>query len=176
MNRDEIARFGLETRGFYELAWMRHEDIWKQFTVLKLITQAKGADGKEYRTGSLRMRCLGAADRIWLGYHREVASNEVGAATTVRIAAGDSELVLQGVDGKGANDLRSGMASTEFLRNAVAAPSIVLTETFTPAGSATGWSRVIKLATNGLPKALEELRADCVKSGHPDAAGVSKGR
>ena len=176
MSRDEFARFGVETRGFYESAWMRHEDIWKQFTVLKVITQGKGADGKEYRTGSLRMRCLGAADRIWLGYRREVASNEVGAATVVRIAAGESELMLHGVDGKGADDLRSGMASTEFLRNAVAAPSIVLTETFTPAGSAAGWSRVIKLTTNGLSKALEELRTDCVKSVRPDAAGVSSGR
>ena len=171
MSRDEIARFGIETRGFYESAWMRHEDIWKQFTVLKLITQAKGVDGKEYRTGSVRMRCLGAADSIWLGYRREVASNEVGAATLIRIAAGDSDLVLQGVDGKGASDLRSGMASTEFLRNAVTAPNIVITETFTPAGSATGWSRVIKLATSGLSKVLDELRRDCAKSTRPDATG-----
>jgi hypothetical protein len=176
MSRDEIARFGIETRGFYESAWMRHEDVWKQFTVLKLITQAKGEDGKEYRTGSVRMRCLGAADRIWLGYRREVASNEIGAATVVRIAAGDSDLMLQGVEGKGATDLRSGMASTEFLRNAVTVPSIVITETFTPAGNATGWSRVTKLATNGLPKALDELRKDCTKSVRRDAPGALSGR
>jgi hypothetical protein len=176
MSRDEIARFGIETRGFYESAWMRHEDIWKQFTVLKLITQAKGADGKEYRSGSVRMRCLGAADRIWLGYRREVASNEVGAATIVRIAAGDSEFVLQGVDGKAANDLRSGMASADFLRKAVAAPSIVITETFTQAGGATAWSREIKLTTNGLSQALEDLRKDCAKPVPPAATGVSSGR
>jgi hypothetical protein len=176
VSRDEMARLGIETRGFYESAWVRHEDIWKQFTVLKLITQAKGADGKEYRTSSVRLRCLGAADRIWLGYRREVASNEVGAATAVRMVAGDSDLVLQGVDGNGASDLRSGMASAEFLRSAVSAPSIVVTETFTPAGSTTGWSRVIKLATNGLSKALEELRRDCAKPARADASSASSGR
>ena len=74
MSRDEIARFGIETRGFYESPWMPHEDTWKQSSVLKLITQAKGADGKEYRTSNMRMLCLGAADRIWLGYRRDVAT------------------------------------------------------------------------------------------------------
>lgn len=164
LNRDEIARFGIETHGFYESAWTRHEEIRKQFSVLKLITQGRGVDGKEYRTSSIRIGCLGAADRIWLGYRREIASNEVGVATVISIAAGDSEVVLQVADGKGASDVRSGVASTEFLRNAVAAPSIVVTETYTPAGGATGWSRVTKLATNGLSKALEELRADCAKA------------
>ena len=176
MSRDEFARFGVETRGFYEFGLDAARGYLEAIHRAQGDHAGKGADGKEYRTGSLRMRCLGAADRIWLGYRREVASNEVGAATVVRIAAGESELMLHGVDGKGADDLRSGMASTEFLRNAVAAPSIVLTETFTPAGSAAGWSRVIKLTTNGLSKALEELRTDCVKSVRPDAAGVSSGR
>jgi len=51
--------------------------------------------------------------------------------------------------------------SADFLRNAISAPSIVVTETFTPPGSGTGWSREVKLSTNGLSKALSELQSGC---------------
>ena len=172
MSRDEIARFGIETRGFYESPWMPYEDTWKQSSVLKLITQAKGADGKEYRSSNMRMLCLGAADKIWLGYRRDVATNEVGVATVIRVAAGDSQLVLQGVDGKGASDLRSSMVSADFLRNAISAPSILVTETFTPAGGETAWSREVKLSTNGLSKALSELQKGCGERKFLDAPAV----
>ena len=80
--------------------------------------------------------------------------------------------MLQGVDGKGASDLRSSMVSADFLRNAISAPSIVVTETFTPAGSETGWSREVKLSTNGLSKALSEFQKGCGERKFLDAPAV----
>ena len=60
MSRDEIARFGIETRGFFETQWMSYEDGSKRIFVLKSVTQAKGADDQEYRTSNIRLGCVGA--------------------------------------------------------------------------------------------------------------------
>ena len=53
------------------------------------------------------------------------------------------------------NEQRSTAVSREFLRNAMAAPGIVVTEETTREGA--GSARVIKLSAIGLARALEPL-------------------
>jgi hypothetical protein len=160
LSRSQIARFGIETRAVYETAWV--PDPFRANAVLKSVTQPKGADGKEYRTSRVRMACVRGGSRVAFEYWRELASNEVGVATAVRVTAGESELMLGDGGPIGREDVRSALTGAVFLRNAMASPSIVVVEAFTPT-DAPGWSREVKLSTAGFSKALEGLLKECGK-------------
>jgi hypothetical protein len=187
LSRDEIARFGLETRGVYETLWMPYENFSNQFVVLKSVTQASEAGGKDYyRTTNVRIWCTGGGVGLWFVYQREPWSDETGLPPVARLVAGDSSYTLRAGETKGASggekgrtsgeiiaafEIESGRAKAgseqqfvavgwEFLRNAIAAPSIVISEAAAPEGSPAA-SRVVTLSTGGLSKALEPLQKNC---------------
>jgi hypothetical protein len=197
LSRDEIARFGLETRAVYETPWMPYENFSNQFVVLKSVTQASEAGGKDYRTTNVRIWCTGGGVGLWFVYQREPSSDETGLSPVVRLAAGDSSYTLRAGETKGAGggerartsgdiiaafEIESGRAkagseqqfaavSWQFLRNAIAAPSIVMTEAPAPQAS-TASARVVMLSTGGLSKALEPLQKNCGEARFPDAPAV----
>ena len=93
LSRDEIARFGIDSREFNESSWMADEGPPGPFAVLKFVTEAIGPDRKEYRTTRIRLTCgpqalNGARDgmgiprppvpSIWVEYDRELASDDFG--------------------------------------------------------------------------------------------------
>ena len=90
LSRDEIARFGVETRNVYETAWLPYLERDKRPAVLKSVTQPKGASGKEYRTSSIQISCQGAGPSLWFAYQRELAPDEIGPATAIRAVVGDT--------------------------------------------------------------------------------------
>jgi hypothetical protein len=130
-------------------------------------------------------------------YQREPSSDETGLSPVVRLAAGDSSYTLRAGETKGAGggerartsgeiiaafEIESGRAkagseqqfaavSWEFLRNAIAAPSIVMTEAPAPQAS-TASARVVTLSTGGLSKALEPLQKNCGEARFPDVPAV----
>jgi hypothetical protein len=197
LSRDEIARFGLETRGVYETPWMAYENFSNQFVVLKSVTRANEAGGKDYRTTNVRIWCTGGGGGLRFVYQREPSSEETGLSPVVRLAAGDSSYTLRAGETKGASggerartngeviaafEIESGRAKAgseqqsaavgwEFLRNAIAAPSIVMTETAAPQAS-TASSRVVTLSTSGLSKALEPLQKNCGEAKFQDTPAV----
>jgi hypothetical protein len=91
LSRDEIARFGVETGGFYETGWAPFADPGKHPFVLKSVTRAIDPDRKEHRAAGVRFWCF--QQRIWLVYQRE-SSGETESPGRVRVAAGGSELIL----------------------------------------------------------------------------------
>lgn len=118
-------------------------------------------------------------------YEREPLSNEIGTAV-IRVVAGSNEYMLwsktKGISGlqsvaennkiigrlileigeaKAGSEQQSVAVNWEFLHSATAAPSIVITESFAPQGSAVGSSRIIKFSTDGLSKALDQLQKNC---------------
>jgi len=197
LSRDEIVRFGLETRGVYETSWMPYENFSNQFVVLKSVTQASEAGGKDYRTTNVRIWCTGGGVGLWFVYQREPSWDETGLAPVVGLAAGDSSYTLRTGETKGASggekgkttgeiiaafEVESGRAkagseqqfaavSWQFLRDAIAAPSIVMTEAPAPQASPTS-SRVVTLSTSGLSKALEPLQKNCAEARFQDAPAV----
>ena len=165
LSRDEIARFGVETRNVYETAWLPYLERDKRPAVLKSVTQPKGASGREYRTSSIQISCHGAGPSLWFAYGRELASDEIGPATAIRAVAGDTEFSVGGTSASSTSvDRRIVTTGGEFLAKAIAAPAIVITETFTAAGNEPAWSREIKFSTNGLAKAVEDLQKSCTPS------------
>ncbi len=177
LSRDEIARFGIEVREFYETPWMPYEDVSQRVHLLKSVTQAEGADGTDYRSSLVLIGCETASWTPFL-LRRELRPNEIGVASVISVAVGDSVFVLEKEKRvtKGAIEVRYGLAGLQFVRNAMAAPHIVIAEAFTPAGNAPGWSRLVKFSTKGLSKALEQLQKDCGGTKLLDAPGVGGGR
>jgi hypothetical protein len=169
LSRDEIARFGIEIRELYETPWVPYEDVSKRFYVLKAVTQGEDGGSTEYRTRLLRVGC-DVAGRTPFILRRELLPNEIGVASAISVAAGNGKLALDGKLIRDAIEVRYASSGTEFVRNAVAAPHIVVAEAFTPPADAPAWSRVIKFSTKGLSKALEELQKDCSGPKVPDTA------
>ena len=196
LSRDEIARFGLETRGIYETPWMPYENPFLTSSSSSSVTQASEAGGKDYRTTNVRIWCTGGGRALVRVSARAVIGRD-GTPPVVRLAAGDSSYTLRAGETKGesgwekgrttgeiiaAFEIESGRAkagseqqfaavSWEFLRNAIAAPGIVITEAPAPQAS-TASSRVVTLSTGGLPKALEPLQKNCGEPKSQDAPAV----
>jgi hypothetical protein len=194
LSRAEIARFAVETRGSHETRWLTHQAFERmtgqgfsnQFSILKSITEATGADSKEYRTSGLRISCIAGGAAIWLVYEREPSPKEMGSPGAVRVAAGANEYVLERSEvpgsllqsvpenhrmigrlvveigqAKAGSEQQNVAITWEFLRSAAAASSIVITESFAPQGSGSAASRVVKFSTDGLSKAVGHLQKNC---------------
>ena len=101
-------------------------------------------------------------------YQREVPSGEIGYAVFVRAVVGDSDLVLWRGPKKEATELWAIQVNPQFLRNAVAEPSIKVTEKFTPKDSAQSWSREINFATGGLSKHIDGVVKACDGAKSPE--------
>jgi hypothetical protein len=194
LGRAEITRFGVETRGTYETPWLAHQAFERvtgqrlpnQFSILKSITEATDADGKEYRSSALRISCINKAAAIWLAYDREPSRKELGRPQSIRVTAGANEyalehseapakllesvaednriigrLVIEFWQAKAGSQEQIAAVTWDFLRNAAAAPSIAITESFASQGNRPRSSRVVKFSTEGLPNALGHLQKNC---------------
>jgi hypothetical protein len=162
VSRDELARFGIETRGFYETRWLLSKDAAQRPFVVKSVTQAEGADKTDFRTSQVRVVCE-IGSRIPFLWRRDVLPKEMGVASVVRVVADGRELALTRKVTVEAIEVWYEPTDLEFFRVASAAANFVITEVFTPADNAPGWSREIKFSTVGLSKELEELRKDCAQ-------------
>jgi hypothetical protein len=165
LSRDEIAGYGIDTRGFQETRWTAANSRQAPFAVFKLLTEAKGVDGKEYRTSLIRLACRNAS-QVTVAYLRGLASNELGQPTSIKVTFGDRDLTfprtrgetkIEAIEAGTTFDARSIAVPIEFFE-AAAAASIDITETAASDGSQ---RRVRKLSTAGLRTALDALRAQC---------------
>jgi hypothetical protein len=170
VSREEIARFGIEARDYYETPWTPYEDVSKRYYVLKSVTQTAAPDSADYRTSVLRMGCK-TAGRIPILLRRELLPSEAGARSVVDVTVGEGTFKLDGRVSRGAIEVRYGSTGAEFFQQAIAVPHTVITETATPPAPAPGQPREIKFSTKGLSKALDELQKDC---GEAKAADDSK--
>ena len=88
-------------------------------------------------------------------------SGEIGYAVFVRAVVGDSNLTLSRGPKKEASELWAVQVNPQFLRNAVAEPSIKVAEKVMPKDSAQAWSREISFATGGLSKHIDGVVKAC---------------
>ena len=128
--------------------------------MLKAVTEARGADGTEFRTTNLRMTCAEGRPATSIEYQREAGSNEIDVSTVIRIAAGSDVKTLQRMAPARGDDKYQTFADRQFVQKALAAGGIVVTETFSPR-NARPWSREIRLSTAGLEQALRTPLKNC---------------
>jgi hypothetical protein len=144
LSRDEIAGFGIDSRDFLETRWTALEMPPRPLSVLKFILEAK------------------------VGYYRGLRSDEFGTERSIKLAF-DGRLFsfpqktsiskIDAIDTGGTFDTRVTHAPFEFFEAAATHDRIDIIES-DPA-SPTASSRITKLSTSGLSKALEQLRKMC---------------
>jgi hypothetical protein len=162
LSRDEVARFGIDVQDFRESGWSLTQTARQPPAILKFVSEMKGRGPQEYRTSFLRLSC-GGGDAIRVDYMRTLASFETGIAATITAGAGDRKFIFTRRDqfaSNSAHDLQSATVPLEFFEAAALRKSIEMTEWF-PAPGRPAWSRVTKLSTAGLARALAQLRSSC---------------
>jgi hypothetical protein len=116
-------------------------------------------------TSFLRISCRDL-QRVSITYFRHAGSDETGAGTSMKLAAGDRSATLSRFGSVlKTNALESGgsyipwtaLSSFEFLEAAAARDKIEITEP----GDADAAARVTKLSTAGLSQAVSALRQRC---------------
>jgi len=165
LSRDEIVQFGIDRREFQETRWgalaLGSPELW----VVKFFVAGTAKDRKELHTSFLRISCRNL-QRVGITYFRYAGSDETGAGTSMKLAAGDriatlsrfGSVVKADAVESGASYITWGaVASFEFLEAAAARDKIEITEP----GDGDAAARVIKLSTAGLSHAVSALRQRC---------------
>jgi hypothetical protein len=162
LSRDELVRYRIETTAPYESDWMQYQESRgaMRWYMLKAVTEARVADGTEFRTTNLRMTCAEGRPATSIEYQREAASNEVDVSTVIRIAAGIDVKTLQRTTPSRGDDRYQIFADRQFVQKAIAAGPILVTETLSPR-NARPWSREIRYSTAGLEQALRTVLKNC---------------
>jgi len=165
LTRDEIAQYGVETRGPFETGWMAYEvDSFPQkpTVMLKSVSRARGTDANEFRTTVLGINCAAKAVGTLIMVQRELAASEIGVPAAVRIAVGGSVLeLLQHAERLEGADRYVTVAERQFVRAALAQGNMALVESFSPKNTP-AWTRETRLSTKGLEAALKTELSDCL--------------
>jgi hypothetical protein len=169
LSREEIARFGIETRDHFETAWVSHGSVanWHatksmNWHVAKSITQPSGPGSDSYRTSTVRFLCSNNWSVVGFAfvYRRELLADETGQETAINVATGGANWLLLN---PGQPRLAAQTAETKITldaaRLAAEKPAIVIRETFSAQNERR--TRTISFSTVGLSKALEELGERC---------------
>jgi hypothetical protein len=162
LSRNEIERFGIDTRTFQETRWTVLDAASRRPSVFKLVVQTRGDAGAT--TSLIQLTCASAGE-IRIGYVRAVAPNEIAPAL-VRAIAGDRRMIfappgpavrVTGLDNDMPYEPRLLSARPEFFEAAISAGSMVISESSLRPDS----PQVLRLATAGLPEAIAVLRKSC---------------
>lgn len=165
LSRDEIVKFGIDTREFHEAPWIATELLQKQLWAMKYFVEAKDQNRKELRTSVLRLEC-GGVDRAKLGYFRSMGSQETSPTRTIRLVSGDHRTMLStagsafkmdAIENGTSYNLWFAYASFDFLEAAAAIGHIDIVESETVMVP----PRVTTLSTAGLSQAISALRGRC---------------
>jgi hypothetical protein len=164
LSRDELAGFGIDTREFQESRWM----VWETRTVVKFLVEARGTSRKEFRTSFVRLTCATRPGRTRVGYVRAVGSEENGPPRSIKFAVDEQNFLfpqqrsiskIDALDTGATFEARSVDEPLAFFEAAIARGGFDIVEADPTDPSAP--VHTIKLSTNGLSKALEEMRGHC---------------
>jgi hypothetical protein len=151
LTRDEIVRFGIDTRSFVESAWIFDE----RAGVIKFLSEST-PEGTESHTTTLRLACL-ARGQVLVGYSRTLNANEGQNPPLLKVSAGGKDFSLYpsktpiaGGEVKILRDQRQQWVPLQFFELATAGDHMALAE-----GDKN--PRVTKISTEGLAAALAAL-------------------
>jgi hypothetical protein len=165
LSRDEIARFGIDTRAFSESRWTTMENTSKEPLTVKFIVEAKGASRGEFRASMIHVECAGP-QRTRMVYMRGLASDEIATRPTIKLVVDGGSALFSGygsvmkvdqIDTGGSFNMWAAYYPLAFFDAAAAHDAIDIVET----GSAGATARTIKLSTAGLSQAIAKLRPQC---------------
>lgn len=165
LSRDEIVKFGIDTREFHETRWIATELLPQQLWAMKYFVAATGDDRKELRTSVIRLEC-GDVSRIKVSYFRSLGSHETGAGRrTIKLASGDqsaslsvsgSVFKMEAIENGTSYSLWYAYAPYELFE-AAASEAVEIVES----ESANTTPRITRLSAAGLSQAITALRRRC---------------
>jgi hypothetical protein len=157
IEREEIARFGIDRREFGETVWHftgpPTAGIYKRFFV-----RAGTGDLARYRDGFVRMTC-GTKREVSLSLLQERGSAQMSAALLPVAETGGQRIVLQGQTQSGKFDNRYAWISPEMFESVGHGANIRLSGI--DQGRDDGLAGSITLNMGGFPSASEKLRQEC---------------
>jgi hypothetical protein len=178
LDREDIARFGIESRSGFETHWTLHSDDVGRHFVLKALTTGGEAQGANFQTGVLRIGCENSFG-YRVVYRRELLPDDAPQKTQMTVSAGERMFSL----GPGfqspdigmwtASGLWTSVISMDAVRSMAGEPAVLLTETPDPqSGKSPG---VTKLSTAGMAEAVTRLRQYCAPGSTASVAGAGSG-
>jgi hypothetical protein len=169
MSREEIARFGIETRDLHETQWILRTDKARQysakFSLHKSVTQPEFTGSRQYRNTRI---VIGCSDHwgIPLTYRRELSKGEGKGEAAIYLGNGEVQLSPRTRHTPEKDiEMRLINVSADEIRKAAAKPVIEISEKLWLQGEFK--PRVTKLSTTGLSSAFEELLRRCAENKSP---------
>jgi hypothetical protein len=166
LTRDEIARYGIDTRDVVESGWTVDPRPSAAPAVLKLVSDAR--NGKDYRNVIIRLVCE-PNDRIGIQYWRELPAGETALARAMKVAThgGGFEFApalhkATSTSSKRELEGRGARVPVTLLEEAAAGGTIEISEASDKAGEPP--HRVTTLSTAGLARSLATLRQRCTEA------------
>ena len=165
LSRDEIVRFGVDSRESQETRWATLELGSPELWAVKFFVEDTAKDRKELHSSFLRISCRNL-QRVGITYFRYAGSGESGAGTSMKLTAGDRSATLSrfgsvvktdAIESGGSYITWGAVSSFEFLEAAAAHDKVEISEP----GDATAIARVTKLSTAGLSQAISAVRQRC---------------
>jgi len=157
LQRDELARFGIDAREFGESAW---HFVSKPTAVILKTYFAKTGNEHAYQNTMVRLSC-GNGKAVVLAVAREVGASGAtdSAASAVEVAVGGRHLNLPSVATTAGFDLHAVTLSAEFVESINDSGMI---EVFAPDADRTGEKApAVMLALNGFSAAYAKFRPSC---------------
>ncbi len=151
LTREELERFGLVYRDFFETRWLRHAKPDGSTFIIKSLTQV--SPSQEHRTTNIAINCV-PNTRATVMLRRELGSSENAPQPVVRLSSGEAFVMVfsHGNRSPGATEVRVLPVAADALARVAAADSIVLREE---------GMREFRLSTQGLSEALGAVPVRC---------------
>jgi hypothetical protein len=179
LTRDEIAKLNIDRREFLESNWMVVESPRKPPSAMKFAVESTGAGGGEFRISALSLTCVprsadarhGLASAsppkflARIAYLRGLESERTNGPQQFRLAIGERSFVfaragaiakIDGLESGGSFDTRFDVKPLEFFEEVQSGDAIEIVAT-----DPRGTSRVTRLSTAGLARAMIALRSKC---------------
>ena len=160
LNRGEMERFGIETRGVYETPWFASHGPAGEFILLKSVTNPTGGTGDEYRTRTVGLACSPFRPSIRFLYHQELNAKERRTPPMVRAKIGDNLIDLTTLNPQKNLAAKSFDLELWQLRSAIAIGSFEITEMFDESVIKKP-SLVVRFSTLGLSTNIVALESSC---------------
>jgi hypothetical protein len=156
LSRDEIARFGIETRDVFETRWLSYRR-GQTFGIMKSVTYP-AANDEGYNTAAIRLQCINA-DRFRLAYFRFLPSDLKLRPMPSITLAGTNLSLVSGFEERDGLVVFATYSSFLLLEQAMTQSTIDIVDEYSPAAKRE--SNTVRFSTGGLSDAVSSLRKRC---------------
>jgi hypothetical protein len=156
LSRDEINRFGLESREQFETPWRSNPDTKAIGRLYKLVSARSGANTGIGPTATIALACRSDTDLI-VTYQRRISVYEPAGMLLIRLASGGSLNLRMDGRASGSQGVWETIISFDDLRHAAENSPIRIVETYPNGGTPLS----VTLPPAEIAPALDELLKEC---------------